>query len=94
MLVLSHHFSDAASMDYQGSIQDLVAANLREMGVSAMYLSRTVLIHDGRFLGLKFLFEGGYAVRLADRQSIEIYDDDDDLLRTIDLGASDEQRVA
>ena len=77
-------------MDDQPAIQDVVAATLKEMGLGAAFV-RTVLIQDGFFVGHKYRFhEGGHAVWRAEKNVIEVYNDDGNLLKTV--GA--EQRKA
>jgi hypothetical protein len=68
-----------------GSVENAVEKALNEMGMSAMCLGRTILLHDGQFVGIKFLFDGGYAVQLAGTNSVDVYDDAGTLLRTVSL---------
>ena len=58
-------------MDDQASIPASLAATLAEMGVCAAPM-RTFLIQKGYFVGHKYRFEGGYAIRLAGQNAIEI----------------------
>ena len=66
----------------QTSICEVVAATLKEMGVSAVPM-RTVLIQKGCFIGQKYRFDSGYAVWLAGKNVIEVYDDAGKLLKTV-----------
>jgi hypothetical protein len=70
------------------AIHDTIAATLAEMGLCSTptALLRTVLIGGGYFAGEKYRFDGGCAVWLAERNVIEVYDDDGKLLKTITLG--------
>ncbi len=77
-------------MDDQSSIQDALQTN----GLNAMTLSRTLLIRDHRFEGIKYLFDGGYAVQLAGEDIVNLYDNDGNLIRTGLLGATNQRRVA
>ena len=45
-------------------VHDVVVATLREMGFGAAP-SRTILIQKGYFVGLKYRFDGGYAIRMG-----------------------------
>ncbi len=77
-------------MGNHSAIQDV----LREMGLDPAALSRTLLIRDGHFVGIKFLFDGGYAVQLAAKNSVEVYDDAGTLLKTVALEESDKKDAA
>jgi hypothetical protein len=75
--------------------QDFVTATLREMGICLAPM-RSILIQKGYFVGHKYHFDGGYAIRLLEENAIEIYDDDGKLLKTVsrektDRGNSEEQ---
>jgi ABC-type Fe3+-hydroxamate transport system substrate-binding protein len=54
------------------------------MGICAVSM-RTILIQKGYFVGHKYRFDGGYAIRLAGKNAIEIYDDDGKMLKTVSL---------
>ena len=69
-------------MEKGGVGQDFVTATLREMGVCATPM-RTILIQKGYFVGHKYRFHGGYAIRLAGKDAIEIYDGEGKLLKTV-----------
>ena len=78
-------------------VEEAVVATLRKMGfgTDAEALTRTVLIRDVRFLGVKFRFDGGYAVWLAEKNVIEVYDDAGKLLKAVGIEKTDdEQRAA
>ena len=64
-------------------VHDVVVATLREMGSRAAPITRTVLIQKGYFVGHKYRFDGGYAIRMAGKNVIEIYDNGGKLLKTV-----------
>ena len=71
-------------MDEGVGDRDFVTATLAEMGICAPM--RTFLIQKGYFVGHKYRFhDGGYAIRLAGKNEIEVYDDDGKLLKTVGL---------
>ena len=78
------------------STYDAVAATLAAMGLCSppAALLRTVLIHDGFFLGEKYRFDGGYAIALAGKNAIEVYDDAGKLLKTVSLEVSGGEKAA
>ena len=63
---------------------DIVTATLAEMGICAAPM-RTILIQQKYFVGHKYHFDGGYAVRPAGENAIEIYDHGGKLLKTVSL---------
>jgi hypothetical protein len=69
-----------------------VTATLAEMGIRAPM--RTFLIQKGYFVGHKYRFDGGYAIRLAGKNVIEIYDDDGQLLKAVSLEETDKKDAA
>ena len=71
---------------------DFVTATLAEMGICAPM--RTILIQKGYFVGHKYRFDGGYAIRLAGKNAIEVYDDDGKLLKTVSLEETDKKEAA
>jgi hypothetical protein len=72
---------------------DSVTATLLEMGLCAAPM-RTILIQKGYFVGHRYRFEGGYAIRLAGKNAIEVYDDDGKLLKTVSLEMSGREKAA
>ena len=80
-------------MDDQASIPASLAAALKEMGVCAAPM-RTFLIQKGYFVGHKYHFDGGYAIRSAGENTIEIYDEGGRLLKTVSLEISGGDKVA
>jgi hypothetical protein len=72
---------------------DIVTATLAEMGVCTAP-TRTILIQKGYFVGHKYHFDGGYAVRLAAKNAVEIYGDEGKLLKTVSLEETDKKDVA
>ena len=74
-------------------VQDSVAATLREMGLDAAP-TRTILIQKGYFVGHKYRFDGGHAIRLAGKKVIDVYDDDGKLLKTVSPEMDDGEKAA
>ena len=82
-----------ANLGNMEEVQDLVAATLREMGICVAPM-RTILIQKGYFVGHKYRFDGGYAIRLVGKNAIEVYDDAGKLLKTVSLEISGEEKAA
>ena len=80
-------------MDEGGPVHDAVAATLAEMGLCAAP-TRTILIQKGYFVGHKYRFEGGWAIRLADKNKVELYDDDGKMLKTVSLEMNGGEKAA
>ena len=75
------------------SIHDLVAATLSELGLPApTNIIQTMLMNDGYFVGWKFRYDGGHAVLHAGGKTIEFYDEQGTLLKTV--GLEDERGAA
>ena len=55
---------------------------------------RTLLIQKGYFVGHKYHFDGGYAIRLAGKKVIEVYGDGGELLKTVSLEETDKKEAA
>jgi hypothetical protein len=73
------------------SIPDLVAATLTELGLPApTNLIQTMLMKDGYFAGWKLCYDGGYAILHTGDDTIEFYDEQGTLLKTVALGAERE----
>ena len=69
------------------SIQDLVAATLAELGLLApTNLIQTMLMKDRYFVGWKFRYDGGHAIRWAGGDTLEFYDECGTLLKTVAIG--------
>ena len=67
-------------------IHDLVAATLSEIGLPApTNVIQTTLMHNGYFAGWKFRYDGGYAICTHGGNTIEFYDRQGKLLRTVGL---------
>ena len=73
--------------------QDFVTATLRKWA-SAWPRCARILIQKGYFVGHKYRFDGGYAIRLVEKNAIEIYDDDGKLLKTVSLEETDKKDAA
>jgi hypothetical protein len=68
------------------SIQDLVAPILGELGLPApTNFIQTMLMKDGYFVGWKFRYDGGFAVLRTGGKTMEIYDEQGTLLKTVAL---------
>ncbi len=70
-------------MDAPASVYHAVIAVIQEMGIEDTSLVRTVLVRDNRFVGRKYYYTGGYAICLAGSDELEFYDDEGNLLRTV-----------
>ncbi|MEN6449834.1 MAG: hypothetical protein ABFC96_05010 [Thermoguttaceae bacterium] len=65
---------------------DLLAATLRQLGLpDPADTIQTILMKDGRFVGHKLRYDGGYALLRADNNTLELYSDQRKLLKTVTL---------
>jgi hypothetical protein len=78
-------------MKYAETIHDIVAATLCNVGLcqAPASLIHTILLRDGRFVGHKYRFDGGYAAWVVATNVIEVYGDDGKLVKTIVLTRSE-----
>jgi hypothetical protein len=68
------------------SIQDLLAASLTELGLPApANIIQTMLMKDGYFVGHKLRYDGGHAIWRAGGDTIELYDEQGKLLKTVGI---------
>lgn len=75
-------------MDQSNAIHDLVTGALAELGMpSPSTIIQTMLMHDGYFVGWKFRYDGGHAIWVPGGSTIELYDDQGTLLKTVALEA-------
>jgi hypothetical protein len=75
------------------SILIVVATTLSELGLPApANIIQTILMHDGYFVGHRLRYDGGWAVWLAGGSTIDFYDEQGTLLKTI--GLEDEKGAA
>ena len=75
-------------MDPSTSFQELVTATMTELGMPApANFFHTMLIRDNYFVGHKFRYDGGHAILRADGNTMEFYDGQGELLKTVALGA-------
>ena len=73
-------------MGISASIHDLVTATLTELGLPApSNMIQTMLMKDRYFVGHKFRYDGGYSVWREGSNTIEFYDEDGNLLKTVIL---------
>ena len=78
----------------QKSIHDAVAATLRKMGfrVAPMW---TILIKKGYLVGHKYRFhDGGYAIWLASKNVIEVYDRKEKLVKMVSMETLEQKKAA
>ena len=67
-------------------IHDVVAATLSELGLPApAHIIQTMLMKDRFFVGWKFRYDGGYGILHAGGNTIEVYDEQGTLLKTVAL---------
>jgi hypothetical protein len=76
------------------SIQDDVTAVLTEMGILTASLVHTILLREKYFVGHKFRFDGGYAIWLAETNSVEVYDDGKKSLKTVAFPSDGKEAAA
>jgi hypothetical protein len=70
------------------SIHGLVAATLEELGLPAPAdVVQTMLMRGGYFVGHKLRYDGGHAIRWAGGSTIEFYDAQGKLRKTVALDA-------
>ena len=68
------------------SIQERVAATLGELGLPApANVLQTMLMKDSYFVGWRFHYDGGYAIWWAGDDTLELYDEQGTLLKTVAL---------
>jgi hypothetical protein len=73
------------------SIHELLTATLAELGLPApAEIIQTMLLKDGYFVGWKLRYDGGCAVLHANGGTIELYDDQGRLLKTVAVGTEQE----
>ena len=66
------------------SIYDLLNTALAELGLPAPGATiETLLLKDGYFVGQKLSYDGGYAVVRADGLTMDVFDDQETLLKTV-----------
>lgn len=75
------------------SLPDLVAATLAELGLPAPTdIIQTMLMKDGYFVGWKLRYDGGHALLSAGGTTIEVYNGQGTLVKTV--GLEDESGAA
>ena len=82
---------EAAPMSQRRSIEDLVSQTLADMGIPTEPLLHTVLLRDRHFVGHKYRFDGGWAIWLAEKGAVEVYDKEGKLLRSVVVEGEKEQ---
>ena len=78
------------------SVQDVVITTLNGMGLWPIRgtLPCTYALSEGRLVAQKFFYEEGYAVWVAGRGTVDFYDEDGKLLRTVSLEISSGEKAA
>ena len=78
------------------AIQLVVAATLKDAGLIAgeVALQRTILVQNGYYVGLKFRYDGGYAVWLAESNEIKVHDENGTLLKSVCLNTTGAEKAA
>jgi hypothetical protein len=72
------------------SIHELIASTLANLGLPApTNIIQTMLMKDGYFVGWKLRYDGGHAIRLVVGNTMEFYDGEGTLLKTV-VGAGRE----
>ena len=67
-------------------VQQRVATTLSELGLPApTNIIQTMLMKDRYFVGWKFRYDGGYTIMRAGANTIEFYDEQGMLLKTVAL---------
>jgi hypothetical protein len=70
-------------------IPERVATTLSELGLpSPTNLIQTMLMHDGYFVGWKFRYDGGCAILHIGGNSIELFDEQGVLLKSVVVEAA------
>jgi len=73
------------------AISDLVAATLAELGLPVpTNIIQTMLLRDGYFVGWKLRYDGGHAILHPDGGTIELFDEQGTVLKTVALGTEQE----
>lgn len=73
------------------SIPERVAAGLSQLGLpSPANLIQTMLMREGYFVGWKCRYDGGSAVLHTDDSTLDVYDEQEQLVKTVDLEADRE----
>jgi len=70
------------------SVPEQVASNLAELGLPEPgHFFKTMLMHDGFFVGWKCHYDGGHAILHANDNTMGFYDEQGRLLKTVALQA-------
>jgi hypothetical protein len=73
-------------MSQPQSIYDLVTATLAELGMPPPCdIVESTLMRDGYFVGHKLRYNGGHAIWMAGADTVDVYDEHDNLLKTVAL---------
>jgi hypothetical protein len=76
------------------SAYKLVVDTLSELGISLSGISRVFLLRDRRLVGQRFLCDGAQALWMTDNRSIDFYNPDGELIKTVAFDPPDEQEAA
>ena len=92
---LTHLYATVTMMTHPQTIQEAVAQALAEKGLPAPTCwIRKPFFEGHRFLVHEMLFAGGRAVWIAERNVVEVYDDQGTLLKAVTLASAAGRRVA
>jgi hypothetical protein len=70
------------------SIHDLVMSTLADLGLpTPANFIQTMLLRDGRFVGWKFRYDDGHAIWWGGDDTMEFFDEQGTLLKTVALEA-------
>ena len=76
-------------------IYERVEATIRAAGLPVSdTMIRTILLRDRCFLGEKYRFDGGFAIWWAKEKTVQVFDDDGELLHTAEFPTPQEGQVA
>jgi hypothetical protein len=77
------------------SVYRRVVDTLATLGIpGSSRMSRVVLLRKRQLVGQRFRCEGGQAVWLIDKNTIDFFDGDGNLLTTVTLGEAGDQKAA
>lgn len=77
------------------SIQELVTASLKDMGlcIAPGTLLHTFALVEGRRVAEKFCYDGGHAVWIVGRGSVDFCDEDGNPLRSVGIEVAGEHKT-
>ncbi len=66
-------------------LTQIITSVFTELGINPPFVE-TVLLRDSRYIGRKFKAGGYQAIWWVERNEVEVFDQDGQIARTIDLG--------